>query len=62
MTNSKMLANLVSIFYQIHSKMLKYISNKKARTLFTEFYVLNLSLRAITSTKQGNTTFAGLKY
>lgn len=39
MTNSKMLANLVSIFYQIHSKMLKHISNKKARTLFTEFYV-----------------------
>lgn len=47
MNNSKTLANLVDIFYQIHTKVLKHIANKKARTIFTELYVPADSLRPI---------------
>jgi hypothetical protein len=35
MSKSSTLANLVDIFYQIHSRILKHVSNKKARTIFT---------------------------
>lgn len=62
MSNSKVLANLVDIFYQIHSKVLKHIANKKARTIFTELYVSSSSLRLIIRSMQGNIITADSKF
>lgn len=62
MSNSKVLANLVDIFYQIHSKVLKHIANKKARTIFTELYVSSSSLRLIIRSMLGNIITADSKF
>lgn len=38
-SNSKLLSGVVSMFHQIHSRILKYVTNKKAKTIYTEIYV-----------------------
>ena len=60
-SNHKILANLVDIFYRIHLKIIKTVTNKKIRTIYTELYVLIQTFRLDTKNTLDSTTFENTK-